>query len=38
MTRRERKDMRWIVAGFIVVSVVVYAGLFGGFGLFAGTH
>jgi hypothetical protein len=31
MTVRERKDMRWIIAGFAVVLVVVGAGLFGSF-------
>jgi hypothetical protein len=38
MTRRERKDMRWILAGFALVIVVIGVGLFGGFGLLAGTH
>jgi hypothetical protein len=36
MTRRERKDMRWIAAGFVIVAVVIGTGLFGGFGLLAG--
>jgi hypothetical protein len=36
MTGRERKDMRWIAAGFVVVAIVICAGLFGGIGLLAG--
>jgi hypothetical protein len=31
MTRRERKDIPWIIAAFAVVLVMVGAGLFGGF-------
>jgi hypothetical protein len=30
MTRRERKDMKWIVAAFAIVLVVGAAGLFVG--------
>jgi hypothetical protein len=30
--------MRWILSGFALVIVVVGVGIFGGFGLLAGTH
>jgi hypothetical protein len=38
VTKRERKDVRWIIAAFALVFVVACAGLFGSFGLLAGTH
>jgi hypothetical protein len=31
MTARERKDIRWVIAAFAAVTVVIVAGIFGGF-------
>jgi hypothetical protein len=28
MTRRERKDIRWIIAGFVIMLVVACVGIF----------
>ena len=30
MTRRVRKDLRWIIAGFVIVLVVACGGIFAG--------
>jgi hypothetical protein len=30
MTRRERNDLRWIIAGFVIVLVVACGGIFTG--------
>jgi hypothetical protein len=30
MTRRERKDIRWIIAGFVIMVVVACVGIFAG--------
>jgi hypothetical protein len=30
MTRRERNDLRWIIAGFVIVLVVACGGIFAG--------
>jgi hypothetical protein len=30
MTRRERKDIRWIIAGFVIMLVVACVGIFAG--------
>jgi hypothetical protein len=38
VTKRERKDIRWIIGAFFIVFVVACLGLFGSFGLLAGTH
>ena len=38
VTKRERKDIRWIIAAFAVMFVVACAGLFGSFGLLAASH
>jgi hypothetical protein len=38
VTKGERKDIGWIIAAFLAVFAVACAGLFGSFGLLAGTH
>ena len=30
MTRRERNDLRWIIAGFVIVLVMACGGIFAG--------
>jgi hypothetical protein len=30
MTRRERKDIRWIIGGFVIMLVVACVGIFAG--------
>jgi hypothetical protein len=38
VTKREGKDIGWIIAAFALVFVVACVGLFGSFGLLAGAH
>jgi nitrate reductase NapE component len=38
VTKRERKDIRWVIVAFALVFLVASVGLFGSFGLLAGTH